>query len=124
MPLYEYRCDACGHRFERIQKFADPLVEVCPSCSGLVRKLISSPAFQFKGSGWYVTDYARSGKPEGAETDGAKADRTGEPTARTDKTGQVEKTDAAAKAGKSEKSEKAETRPAASSTSTTDKPGS
>jgi putative FmdB family regulatory protein len=59
MPLYEYQCSACGRRFERIQKFSDPPMEVCPVCGGSVHKLVSSPAFQFKGSGWYVTDYAR-----------------------------------------------------------------
>jgi putative FmdB family regulatory protein len=59
MPLYEYQCDACTKRFERIQKFSDPPVETCPDCGGTVRKLLSSPAIQFKGSGWYVTDYAK-----------------------------------------------------------------
>ncbi len=59
MPLYEYECERCGHRFEVIQKFSDPLVEACPVCGGPVRKLMSSPAIQFKGSGWYITDYAR-----------------------------------------------------------------
>ena len=59
MPLYEYQCDACSHRFERIQKFSDPPVDTCPSCGGKVRKLLSSPAIQFKGSGWYITDYAK-----------------------------------------------------------------
>jgi len=61
MPLYEYACDSCDTRFERIQKLSDPPVAACPSCGGPVRKLISSPAIQFKGTGWYVTDYARSG---------------------------------------------------------------
>jgi putative FmdB family regulatory protein len=59
MPLYEYQCDACSHRFERIQKFSDPHVDTCPSCGGTVKKLLSSPAIQFKGSGWYITDYAK-----------------------------------------------------------------
>src|SRR5215467_11941584 len=59
MPLYEYQCDSCGHRFERIQRFSDAPIETCPKCGKPVRKLLSSPAFQFKGSGWYVTDYAR-----------------------------------------------------------------
>lgn len=63
MPLYEYQCDACTHRFEVIRKFSDPPLEACPACGGSVQKLISSPAFQFKGSGWYITDYAR--KPGG-----------------------------------------------------------
>jgi putative FmdB family regulatory protein len=61
MPLYEYECDACGHRFERIQKFSDPPVDKCPTCGGKVHKLLSSPAIQFKGSGWYITDYAKKG---------------------------------------------------------------
>ena len=59
MPLYEYQCRKCRHRFEKIQKFSDPLVKKCPQCGGRVEQLISAPAVQFKGSGWYVTDYAR-----------------------------------------------------------------
>lgn len=59
MPLYEYQCDKCAHRFEVIQKFSDAPIEVCPKCGGPVKKLLSSPAIQFKGSGWYITDYAR-----------------------------------------------------------------
>ena len=74
MPLYEYECDACGHRFERIQKFADAPVERCPTCDGTVRMLLSSPAIQFKGSGWYITDYAKkAGGSDGAKpADGDK----------------------------------------------------
>lgn len=59
MPLYEYQCQKCGHRFERIQRFSDPLVKKCPECGGKVEQMISAPAVQFKGSGWYVTDYAK-----------------------------------------------------------------
>jgi putative FmdB family regulatory protein len=78
MPLYEYQCDACGHRFELIQKFSDPPAEVCASCSGgPVRKLLSSPAFQFKGSGWYITDYARKGAPAG-EGEATKSEKKAE----------------------------------------------
>lgn len=62
MPLYEYACEACSHRFEKIQKFSDEPIKVCPKCGGPVEKLLSSPAIQFKGSGWYITDYARAGK--------------------------------------------------------------
>lgn len=58
MPIYEYQCKRCHHRFERIQKFADPLIKKCPQCGGPVEQLLSPPAVQFKGSGWYVTDYA------------------------------------------------------------------
>ena len=69
MPLYEYQCESCNSRFERIQKFSDPLVEVCPSCGkGPVRKLISSPAIQFKGSGWYITDYAKKSSSDAGST--------------------------------------------------------
>jgi putative FmdB family regulatory protein len=65
MPLYEYRCDACSHQFEVIQKFSDEPISICPKCgSGPVAKLLSSPAFQFKGTGWYITDYARKGTSE------------------------------------------------------------
>ena len=71
MPLYEYECDDCEHRFERIQKFSDPLLSTCPVCGGAVRKLLSPPAIQFKGSGWYVTDYAR--KTGGGKKDGGEA---------------------------------------------------
>jgi len=83
MPLYEYECEQCGHRFEQIQKFSDPPVETCPSCGGPVRKLISSPAFQFKGTGWYITDYARKDQ-QAASSDGAKD--KGEPKAESGKT--------------------------------------
>lgn len=69
MPLYEYKCEACEHRFERIQKFSDPLAANCPRCDGPVRKLVSSPAIQFKGTGWYVTDYAEKGKRDPASPD-------------------------------------------------------
>ena len=77
MPLYEYRCEACQHRFEVIQKFSDAPVSVCPNCGkGPVVKLMSSPAIQFKGSGFYITDYARkdSGKSSGTGDSGKSSD--------------------------------------------------
>jgi putative FmdB family regulatory protein len=62
MPLYEYECEACGKRFEKIQKYSDPNPDVCQHCGkGPVRKLLSSPAIQFKGTGFYITDYKKSG---------------------------------------------------------------
>lgn len=74
MPLYEYECDACGRRFEVIQKFSDPPVDTCKECgSGPVRRLLSSPAIQFKGTGWYITDYAKKGTSD-ATTPAAKGD--------------------------------------------------
>lgn len=63
MPLYEYLCDACGKRFEVIQKFTDPPADACRHCGrGPVQRLASSPAIQFKGTGWYITDYSDKGK--------------------------------------------------------------
>jgi len=59
MPLYEYECFLCGHRFERIRRVADALSVNCPECQGKVRRLLTAPALQFKGSGWYVTDYGK-----------------------------------------------------------------
>lgn len=62
MPIYEYRCNVCGN-FEQIQKMSDDPLSVCPGCGGGVERLLSAPAFQFKGSGWYITDYARKNSP-------------------------------------------------------------
>ncbi len=69
MPLYEYKCEGCGETFEIIQKFSDEPLTVHEKCGGPVHRLLSAPAFQFKGSGWYVTDYARgnSGSPSKSE---------------------------------------------------------
>lgn len=74
MPLYEYECKKCGHRFERIQKFSDPMVKKCPECGGKVEQMISAPAVQFKGSGWYVTDYAKRSGPSSGSDSGGKSD--------------------------------------------------
>ena len=71
MPLYEYECLKCGHRFEEIQKFSDEPLKEHNSCGGELRKLLSPPAFQFKGTGWYVTDYARAGQ---TDRDGKQSD--------------------------------------------------
>ncbi len=77
MPLYEYECDSCGHRFEVIQKFSDALVDTCPSCGKKsVHKLISSPAIQFKGSGWYITDYAKKDSTSATKAGNAKEGST------------------------------------------------
>jgi putative FmdB family regulatory protein len=90
MPLYEYECDACGRRFEVIQKFSDPPIETCESCSkGPVRRLLSSPAIQFKGSGWYITDYAKKGKSDGASASAGKSDAS----EKSDKAGAESKTE-------------------------------
>ena len=74
MPLYEYRCGACQQRFEVIRKFSDPELDVCALCGeGPVHRLVSSPAIQFKGSGWYITDYSQKGK-SGSESTGSSSD--------------------------------------------------
>jgi putative FmdB family regulatory protein len=79
MPLYEYECDTCGHRFEVIQKFSDAPITVCPKCQGAVRKLFSSPAIQFKGSGWYITDYAKkSGTGAGSAKNEGSSEKSAE----------------------------------------------
>ena len=87
MPLYEYTCDRCARVTEALQRVSDPPLESCPHCGGVLRKLLSAPAVQFKGQGWYVTDYARKGgaarseagkaAPAGSEPGGAKEDAGG-----------------------------------------------
>lgn len=74
MPLYEYECESCGHRFEVIQKFSDAPIAACPQCAGPVHKLLSSPAIQFKGSGFYLTDYGRG---TGSKSDGSANTKAG-----------------------------------------------
>jgi putative FmdB family regulatory protein len=73
VPIYEYRCTKCGHRFETIQKVTDAPLNKCEKCKGRAERLVSSPAIQFKGSGWYITDYARKGGKESGK-DGGTAD--------------------------------------------------
>jgi putative FmdB family regulatory protein len=84
MPLYEYLCKKCGHRFERIQKFSDPHVKKCPDCSGAVEQVISAPAVQFKGSGWYVTDYAKKSSGSGSSSSSSDNDSGSKAESKTD----------------------------------------
>jgi putative FmdB family regulatory protein len=113
MPLYEYRCDECGHQFERIQRFSDDLVSVCPSCQGgPVVKLLSSPAIQFKGSGWYITDYAR--KNQGGAAAGKGDGSTGEKGEKSEKS----------EKGDKDKSEKVDKKSADATSSSTTASGS
>jgi putative FmdB family regulatory protein len=109
MPLYEYQCKKCNHRFEKIQKFSDKPVKKCPECGGVVEQVITAPAVQFKGSGWYVTDYANksnapasdggkdSKKDEKPKTDGAKSEASSTKESSSKET---------VKAGSSKKAEK------------------
>ena len=118
MPLYEYQCDACGRRFELIRKFSDPPLEKCPHCGGTVHKLFSSPAIQFKGSGFYITDYAKKdqtpaspsgeSKSDTASKDKDTGEKSGEKTEKSEKTEKAEKSDKSEKSEKSEKASKAD----------------
>ena len=97
MPLYEYQCESCKKRFERIQKFSDPPVDVCPDCGkGPVRKLLSSPAIQFKGSGFYITDYAKKSSSEA----GSKSSSESTSSSSTDAKSDTKSSDSATKSDK------------------------
>jgi putative FmdB family regulatory protein len=123
MPLYEYECDACGHRFEKIQKFSDPLEDTCPKCGGHVHKLMSSPAIQFKGSGFYITDYPKGDKGSAPKSDGGKSDRAekaDKPAASADAASKSEKSGTSAESGSSS----ASTTPSTPSTTSTPAPAS
>jgi putative FmdB family regulatory protein len=76
MPLYEYQCDSCGSVFEVMQKFSDEPLTVHENCGGAVHRLLSAPALQFKGSGWYITDYARGGKGNGGAGESPASKKT------------------------------------------------
>ncbi len=107
MPIYEYVCGKCGKKTEVIQRVNQARLKVCPHCGGKLTKAFSAPAIQFKGSGWYVTDYARA-KSEGQGGKSEKEKAGGESSA----SGASEKSDKSEKAGESaskpDKSEKAE----------------
>ena len=99
MPLYEYKCDACGQQFELIRRHADPPVDVCTLCGkGPVNRLFSSPAIQFKGSGWYITDYAQKGKSDGGSSSASGEKTTTSDTSSSETSKTETKADAPAKA--------------------------
>ena len=109
MPLYEYECSACGQRFETIQKFSDKPMKKCPDCGGPVEQMISAPAVQFKGSGWYVTDYAKKSSGDG---------NSGKARSDEGKSGESKAADT-----KSSESKSGESKPAATPAATTKKSG-
>jgi putative FmdB family regulatory protein len=74
MPNYEYLCTKCGHRFEQIRKFSDKQLRKCPECGGLIEQVISAPAVRFKGSGWYVNDYAKKGASSASSSSSSEGD--------------------------------------------------
>ena len=97
MPLYEYQCAKDG-TFEQVRKFSDPPLTACPKCGGPVEKLVSAPAIQFKGTGWYITDYARkssggseAGKDKSATSEKSGSDKSGSEKSGSDKSGSDKK---------------------------------
>jgi len=122
LPIYEYKCDGCGETFEVIQKFADEPVTVHEKCGGHVHRLMSAPSFQFKGSGWYVTDYAKGGTSGSAKSESHKEDSGKSESAKSESG----KSDSGSKSDSSSKSSgdtatktesKSESKPAPSSNS-------
>jgi putative FmdB family regulatory protein len=109
MPLYEYECKKCHHRFERIQKFSDPHVKKCPKCGGPIEQVISAPAVQFKGSGWYVTDYAKKSST-GSASSSSNGDSSNKDQESKTKSEDSSKSESSAKtdSSKSEGSKKSE----------------
>jgi putative FmdB family regulatory protein len=109
MPLYEYECKKCHHRFEKIQKFSDKMVKKCPECGGPVEQMISAPAVQFKGSGWYVTDYAKKSSSPGS-SDGGDSESKGSKDKKEDKSkSDSAKSDGSKSDGAKSESSKSET---------------
>ena len=104
MPIYEYKCEGCGETFEVIQKFADEPVAVHEKCGGHVHRLMSAPSFQFKGSGWYVTDYAKGGNSPAAKGESGKGEGKSESGKGESSKGESSKSD-----GKSDSSSKSDT---------------
>jgi|SRR3954462_2092912 putative FmdB family regulatory protein len=127
MPLYEYQCDACGHRFEKIQKFSDPLIDECPKCGERqVHKLVSSPAIQFKGTGWYITDYAKKNTVDGAKGESKDGDAKGADSKTSDanssakadgKTGDSKPTESKGSESKSAETKASDAKPVSTSSS-------
>ncbi len=110
MPLYDYQCQKCGHRFEKIQKFSDKIVTKCPECGGRVERVISAPAVQFKGSGWYVTDYANKSQASPSSDGGGKDSKSAEKS-KSDSEGKADSTKESStketsKAGQTKKNDK------------------
>jgi putative FmdB family regulatory protein len=124
MPLYEYQCDACGHRFEKIQKFSDPLIDQCPNCGEhQVHKLVSSPAIQFKGTGWYITDYAKkntvdAAKGESKDGDAKSSDgKSGDSKPADGKAGETKTTESKGSESKSTESKASDAKPVSTTSS-------
>jgi putative FmdB family regulatory protein len=117
MPLYEYECKKCHRRVEKIQSFSARHIKKCPDCGGALEQLISAPAVQFKGSGWYVTDYAK--KPSASSSSNGDSATKGESAAKSE-SGSTPPKDSGSKGNsvsKSESGSKKESKPKADSSS-------
>jgi putative FmdB family regulatory protein len=107
MPNYEYLCKKCGHRFEQIRKFSDKHLKKCPECGGVLEQVISAPAVQFKGSGWYVTDYAKKGAASAGSSSSSSSDGdSGKKETKESKDAKESKKDDKPKADSSQKKHK------------------
>jgi putative FmdB family regulatory protein len=104
MPLYEYECKKCHHRFEKIQKFSDPHVKKCPECGGPIEQVISAPAVQFKGSGWYVTDYAKKSSAPSSSSSNGDSSSKNESKSKSEDTSKSESSQKSESSKKSEES--------------------
>jgi putative FmdB family regulatory protein len=106
MPLYEYLCKKCGHVFEKIVKFSDKPIKKCPECGGSVEQTISAPAVQFKGSGWYVTDYAKKTQSSSSSSDGGKDSKDSKESKESKESKKDEKKSDSSKESTNKKAEK------------------
>ena len=123
MPLYDYRCHKCGETFEVRQKFADAVLTVHEGCGGELERLISLPALQFKGTGWYVTDYGRNGKTPATNAGGKTETKSDSQSESKSESKAESKSEAKAESKSESKSDsksesKSESKPAPASTST------
>jgi putative FmdB family regulatory protein len=111
MPLYEYECKKCHHRFERIVKYSDPPMKKCPDCGGAVEQTVTAPAVQFKGSGWYVTDYAKKSSAPASSSNGdsgSKEESASKKEEKSSKSGEKSKAEKSEGKAKSEEKPKSE----------------
>jgi putative FmdB family regulatory protein len=115
MPLYEYRCSKCAETFEVMRKFSDPPLNEHEGCGGTLERLLSAPAFQLKGTGWYATDYAKGGAKVGGSSKGESGEgKTAESKTADSKTGDSKAAESKSTENKSET--KTESKPAATPT--------
>jgi putative FmdB family regulatory protein len=124
MPIYEYKCNSCGKKFEKIEKFSDSPLETHEECGGPVERLISAPSFQFKGTGWYVTDYGKSNGGS-AGTNGAESKKESSSEAKSESAGSKDSKSSESKGSDSKSSDSSSSSssstPATSTSSSSDK---